>query len=190
MRVILLIAILILPGCGYNTLQQRDEKVKAAWSEVLNQYQKRADLVDNLVQVVKGYAVHERDTLEAVIKARSRATSIQVTPEVANDPAALNKFSQAQGEFSQALSRLMVVSERYPDLKANQGFLQLQGNLKSIEQQIARARRNYIKEVQDYNVVVRSFPTNLTAMVFGHNVKANFSVENEREISKAPAVKT
>jgi LemA protein len=175
-------------GCGYNTLQQRDEKVKAAWSNVLNQYQKRVDLVANLVTTVQASAGHERDTLTAVIEARAKATSVQVTPELANNAEALVKFQQAQGGLTQALSRLMVVSERYPDLKANANFLQLQADVKDIEKSIAFARKKYIEEVQGYNVTVRSFPVNLTAKMFGMAVKPNFSVENENEINKAPKI--
>lgn len=175
-------------GCGYNVLQKRDEAVKAAWSNVQNEYQKRADLVTNLVNVVQAAAGHEKGTLTAVIEARSKATSIQVTPETLNNPDAMKRFGEAQGQLTQALSRLMVVSERYPELKANQNFLALQNDLKQIEQTIAKRRATYIKEVQDYNIVVRSFPTNLTAWLFGHNVKANFAVEDEKAISRAPKV--
>jgi LemA protein len=172
-------------GCGYNTLQRRDEQVKAAWSQVLNLYQKRADLIPNLVKIVQGYATHEKDTLTAVIEARAKATSVNVKAE---DADSLKKFAQAQGEFSSALSRLMVVVEKYPDLKANQGFLQLQNDLKGVEQQIAKARKDYIREVQNYNIVVRSFPTNITASWAGHTVKPTFTVEDEKGISKAPVI--
>lgn len=186
--------LLTLPGCGYNTLQQRDEQVKASWGNVINQYQKRADLVPNLVATVQAYASHERQTLTAVTEARAKATSIQVTPELANNAEALAKWQKAQGDFTQALSRLMVVSERYPDLKANQNFMELQKQLKVTEDQIAFSRKRFITEVQNYNVVVRKFPTNLTAWAatswFGQNhvVKPTFAVDNEREISKAPRV--
>jgi LemA protein len=179
---------LLLTGCGYNTFQTSDEQIKASWSEVLNQYQRRADLVPNLVNVVKGEAKFEQDTLTKVIEARSRATSIQATPELVNDPATFQKFQQAQGQLTGALSRLMAVSENYPKLKANQGFRDLQAQLEGTENRITVARNRYIKSVQDYNVTVRSFPSNLTAMVMGYTLKPNFSVENEKEISKPPSV--
>ena len=179
---------LTLSGCGYNTFQSGDEQVKASWSEVLNQYQRRADLVPNLVSVVKGEAKFEQDTLTQVIEARSRATSIQATPELINDPAAFQKFQQAQGQLTGALSRLMVVSESYPTLKANQAFRDLQAQLEGTENRITVARNRYIKSVQEYNVTVRSFPSNLTAMVMGYTQKPNFTVENEKEISKPPTV--
>jgi LemA protein len=179
---------LSLTGCGYNTFQTSDEQVKASWSEVLNQYQRRADLVPNLVATVKGEAKFEQDTLTKVIEARSRATSIQATPELVNDPAAFQKFQAAQGELTGALSRLMVVSENYPNLKANQGFRDLSVQLEGTENRITVARNRYIKSVQDYNVTVRSFPSNLTAMVMGYKEKANFTVENEKEISRPPSI--
>jgi LemA protein len=179
---------LTLSGCGYNTFQSGDEQVKASWSEVLNQYQRRADLVPNLVSVVKGEAKFEQDTLTQVIEARSKATSIQATPELINDPAAFQKFQQAQGQLTGALSRLMVVSESYPTLKANQAFRDLQAQLEGTENRITVARNRYIKSVQEYNVTVRSFPSNLTAMVMGYTQKPNFTVENEKEISKPPTV--
>ncbi len=179
---------LVLSGCGYNTFQTTDEQVKASWSEVLNQYQRRADLVPNLVNTVKGEANFEQGTLTKVIEARSKATSIQATPELINDPAAFQKFQQAQGELTGALSRLMVVSENYPNLRANQGFRDLSAQLEGTENRIAVARNRYIKSVQDYNVTVRSFPSNLTAMVFGYKEKPSFAVENEREIAKPPSV--
>ena len=177
-----------LSGCGYNTFQSTDEQVKAAWAEVINQYQRRADLIPNLVNTVKGEAKFEQDTLTKVIEARSRATSIQATPALINDPAAFQKFQQAQGELSGALSRLMVVTENYPNLRANQGFRDLQAQLEGTENRITVARNRYIKSVQEYNVAVRSFPSNLTAMLFGYQAKPSFTVENEKEISKAPSV--
>jgi LemA protein len=178
----------ILSGCGYNQFQSKDEATKAAWSEVVNQYQRRADLIPNLVNTVKGYASHEKDTLEAVTKARASATSMQVTPEVLNDPAAFEKFQQAQGQLTQALSRLMVVTEQYPNLKADAGFRDLQSQLEGTENRITVARQRYIASVQDYNTSVRSFPNNLTAMVFGYKPKPAFTVENEKAISTAPTV--
>ena len=178
----------ILSGCGYNQFQSKDEATKAAWSEVVNQYQRRADLIPNLVNTVKGYASHEKDTLEAVTKARASATSMQVTPEVLNDPAAFEKFQQAQGQLTQALSRLMVVTEQYPNLKADAGFRDLQSQLEGTENRITVARQRYIASVQDYNTSVRSFPNNLTAMVFGYKAKPAFTVENEKAISTAPSV--
>jgi LemA protein len=181
-------AALSLSGCGYNSFQTTDEQVKASWSEVINQYQRRADLVPNLVATVKGEAKFEQDTLTQVVQARSKATSIQATPELVNDPAAFQKFQAAQGELTGALSRLMVVSERYPTLRANQGFRDLSAQLEGTENRIAVARNRYIQAVQNYNVTVRSFPSNLTAMVMGYKPKANFTVENEGEISKAPSV--
>ena len=183
-----LTATLALTGCGYNTFQTTDEQVKASWAEVINQYQRRADLVPNLVATVKGEAKFEQDTLTKVIEARSQATSIQATPELVNDPAAFQKFQAAQGELTGALSRLMVVSENYPNLRANQGFRDLSAQLEGTENRIIVARNRYIKSVQDYNVTVRSFPSNLTAMVMGYKEKANFAVENEKEISKPPSV--
>mgnify|MGYP000207952510 CR=1 FL=1 len=181
-------ALLSLSGCGYNTFQSTDEQIKASWAEVLSQYQRRADLVPNLVSTVKGEAKFEQDTLTKVIEARSRATSIQATPELVNDPAAFQNFQQAQGQLSGALSRLLMVSENYPNLKANQAFRDLQAQLEGTENRITVARNRYIKSVQDYNVTVRSFPSNLTAMVFGYKEKANFTVENEKEITKPPSV--
>ena len=167
-----------LSGCGYNQFQSLDEQTKSAWSEVLNQYQRRADLVPNIVATVKGEASFEQDTLTKVVEARAKATSIQVTPETLNDPEALKKFQAAQGELSSSLSRLLVVSENYPNLKANQGFQDLRVQLEGTENRITVARNRYIKTVQDYNVLTRSFPNNLTAMVFGYNVKPSFAVEN------------
>lgn len=184
----LTVATLALTGCGYNTFQSTDEQVKASWSEVLNQYQRRADLIPNLVSTVKGEASFEQGTLTKVVEARAKATSIQATPELVNDPAAFQKFQQAQGELSGALSRLLVVTENYPNLKANQAFRDLQAQLEGTENRITVARNRYIKSVQEYNVAVRSFPSNLTAMIFGFKEKANFTVENEKEISKPPSV--
>ena len=178
----------LLTGCGYNDFQRLDEQTKSAWSEVLNQYQRRADLVPNIVATVKGEAAFEQDTLTKVIEARSKATAIQVTPETLNNPAALAKFQAVQGELGSALSRLMVVSERYPDLKANKGFSDLRVQLEGTENRITVARNRYIQAVQAYNVLARSFPNNLTAMVFGYKVKPNFSVQNEAQISAPPAV--
>jgi len=179
---------LLLSGCGYNDFQRLDEQTKSAWSEVLNQYQRRADLVPNIVATVKGEAAFEQDTLTKVVEARAKATSIQVTPETLNDPAAFSKFQAAQGELGSALSRLMVVSERYPDLKANQGFRDLRVQLEGTENRITVARNRYIQAVQEYNVLTRSFPSNLTAMVFSYQVKPNFTVQNEAQISTPPVV--
>jgi LemA protein len=179
---------LSLTGCGYNDFQKLDESSKSAWSEVLNQYQRRADLVPNIVASVKGEANFEQDTLTKVVEARAKATSIQVTPETLNNPEAFNKFQQAQGELSGALSRLMVVAERYPQLQANQAFRDLRVTLEGTENRITVARNNYIKTVQEYNVLSRSFPTNITAKIFGYPPKPSFSVENEAEISKPPKV--
>jgi LemA protein len=177
-----------LTGCGYNDFQRLDEQSKSAWSEVLNQYQRRADLIPNIVATVKGEANFEQETLTQVIAARSKATSIQVTPEMVNDPAAMAKFQAAQGEVRSALSRLMVVVERYPNLKANQAFSDLRVQLEGTENRITVARNRYIQTVQEYNVLQRSFPTNLTAMVFSYPAKANFQVENEAAISAPPTV--
>ena len=181
-------ATLNLSGCGYNTFQTTDEQIKASWAEVVNQYQRRADLIPNLVNTVKGEANFEQGTLTKVVEARAKATSIQATPELVNDPQAFQKFQQAQGELSGALSRLLVVTENYPTLRANQGFRDLQAQLEGTENRIAVARNRYIKSVQDYNVTVRSFPSNLTAMVFGYSEKPNFAVENEKEIARPPTV--
>jgi LemA protein len=186
--VVLSVVALALSGCGYNTFQSTDEQVKASWAEVLNQYQRRADLVPNLVSTVKGEANFEQNTLVQVVEARSKATSIQATPELINDPAAFQQFQQAQGQLTGALSRLLVVSENYPNLKANQAFRDLQAQLEGTENRITVARNRYIKSVQEYNVTVRSFPSNLTAMVLGYKEKANFTVENEKEISRPPSV--
>ena len=179
----------VLSACGYNDFQSKDETVKAAWSEVVNQYQRRADLVPNLVNTVKGYAAQEKDVLIGVTEARAKATSIQVTPETLNDPEAFKRFQQAQGELSGALSRLIAVSENYPQLKSDQNFRELQTQLEGTENRITVARNRYIGTVRDYNVTVRQFPNNLTAMVFGYKAKENFSVENEKGISTAPTVK-
>lgn len=186
----LLIALLAstLASCGYNEFQTKDEATKAAWGEVVNQYQRRADLVPNLVNTVKGYASHERETLESVTRARAAATSFQITPEVLNNPQAFQKFQQVQGELSSALSRLMAVSENYPQLKADGLFRDLQSQLEGTENRITVARQRYIASVQDYNVLARRFPTNLTAMMFGYEVRPSFTVENERAISTAPRV--
>jgi LemA protein len=178
----------LLGGCGYNDFQRLDEQAKSAWSEVLNQYQRRADLVPNLVATVKGEANFEPETLTRVVEARAKATSIQVTPETLNDPAALQRFQAAQGELSSALSRLMVTVERYPDLKANKGFSDLRVQLEGSENRITVARNRYIQAVQEYNVLARSFPSNLTAMVFGYEPKPAFSVPNEAQISTPPQV--
>ncbi len=186
MRIALLsLAGLLLSGCGYNTLQVQDEQVKSAWSEVVNQYQRRADLIPNLVATVKGFAAQEQAVLVGVTEARAKATQIKVD---ANDPESLKQFQQAQGEVSSALSRLMVVVERYPELKSDQNFRDLQAQLEGTENRITVARNRYIQAVQDYNVTVRSFPTNLTAMIFGHKVKPNFTVENEAAIARPPTV--
>jgi LemA protein len=183
-----LLAVVGLSGCGYNDFQRLDEQVKGAWSEVINQYQRRADLIPNIVATVKGEASFEQDTLTKVIQARSRATSIQATPELINDPAAFDKFQKAQGELTGALSRLMVVAEAYPNLKANQAFQDLRVQLEGTENRITVARNRYIKAVQEYNVLARSFPSNLTAMVFHYEVKPNFTVQNEAQISVPPTV--
>jgi LemA protein len=178
----------VLSGCGYNTIQSQDEEVKAAWSEVVNQYQRRADLVPNLVNTVKGFAEQEKEILLGVTEARSKVGSIQATPELVNDPAALDKFMKAQGEMTSALSRLLVVAENYPQLKSDQNFRDLQAQLEGTENRITVARNRYIKSVQTYNTTVRQFPVNLTAMVFGYKEKANFTVENEAAIAKPPTV--
>jgi LemA protein len=179
---------LALSGCGYNTIQTQDEAITAAWSEVVNQYQRRADLIPNLVNTVKGYASHERAVLTEVTEARARATSIQVTPETLENPEALRQFQAAQGALTQALKSLIFVSERYPDLKANQNFRDLQAQLEGTENRIAVARNRYIEAVQTYNGTIRRFPVNLTAMLFNYEVKPNFTVENEAEISQPPVV--
>lgn len=183
-----LLAALALSGCGYNDFQRLDEQVKAGWSEVLNQYQRRADLIPNIVATVKGEASFEQDTLTKVIEARAKATSIQATPELVNNPEAFQKFQAAQGELTGALSRLMVVSEQYPSLKANAAFQDLRVQLEGTENRITVARNRYIKTVADYNVLARSFPTNLTAKVMGYDVKPSFTVANEAQISTPPSV--
>jgi LemA protein len=183
-----LIISLFISGCGYNTLQVTDEQIKASWSEVLNQYQRRADLVPNLVNTVKGYAAHESEVLISVTAARAKVGSMQATPELLNDPEAFARFQASQGQLSSALSRLMVVAENYPQLKADGLFRDLQAQLEGTENRITVARNRYIKAVADYNVTVRSFPSNLTAMVIGAKVKPNFTVENEKEISTPPKV--
>ena len=180
--------VMLLSGCGYNSIQSQDEQIKAAWSEVLNQYQRRADLIPNLVNTVKGYAAQEQTVLLGVTQARAKVGSIQMTPELANDPAALKKFQDAQGELSGALSRLLVVTENYPQLKSDQNFRDLQAQLEGTENRITVARNRYIQAVQGYNSFIRSFPVNLTAMMFGYKTKANFAVENEAAISKPPSV--
>jgi LemA protein len=177
-----------LTGCGYNTLQSNDEQIKAGWSEVVNQYQRRTDLVPNLVNTVKGFAVQEKEVLLGVTNARAKVGSIQATPELINSPEAFARFQAAQGELSGALSRLLVVSENYPQLKSDANFRDLQVQLEGTENRIADARNRYIKAVQEYNVTVRSFPSNLTAMVFGYKAKPNFTAENEKEISRVPKV--
>ncbi len=179
---------LSLGGCGYNKFQTGDEQVKAAWSEVLNQYQRRADLVPNLVNTVKGFAAQEKDVLTQVTQARATVGSIQATPELLNDPEAFARFQAAQGQLTGALSRLLVVSENYPQLKSDANFRDLQAQLEGTENRITVARNRYIKAVQDYNVTVRSFPSNLTAMLFGYHVKPNFTVQNEQQISTPPTV--
>ena len=185
---LMLIVPLGLSGCGYNTLQRADENINATWSEVVNQYQRRADLIPNLVETVKGYAAQEKDVLLGVTEARSRVGSIQATPEMVNDPAALQQFSAAQGELSSALSRLLVVVENYPQLKSDVNFRDLQAQLEGTENRITVARQRYIKAVQEYNVTVRSFPTNLTAMIFDFETKPQFTVDNEAEISRPPEI--
>jgi LemA protein len=189
MRTFLVLTILLLlSGCGYNTLQQQDEQVKATWSEVINQYQRRADLIPNLVNTVKGYAQQEQTVLLGVTNARARVGSIQATPELVNDPQAMQRFMQAQGELTGALSRLLVVAENYPQLKSDQNFRELQAQLEGTENRIAVARRRFIQATQEFNVTVRQFPTNLTAMMFGYQPKAQFTVEDEKAIAKPPAV--
>ena len=179
---------LSLTGCGYNDFQRLDEQSKAAWSEVLNQYQRRADLIPNIVNTVKGEANFEQETLTKVVEARAKATSMQVTPETLNNPEAFAKFQAAQGELGSALSRLMVTVEKYPDLKANQGFRDLRVQLEGTENRITVARNRYIDTIQEYNVLARSFPTNLTGKVMGYAPKPNFTVQNEAQISSPPAV--
>jgi LemA protein len=183
-----LAATLLVSGCGYNTLQSTDEQIKAAWSEVLNQYQRRADLIPNLVETVKAFAAQEQQVLLGVTEARSKVSSIQATPELINDPQAFARFQQAQGELTSALSRLLVVVEKYPDLKSDQNFRDLQAQLEGTENRIAVARNRYIRAVQEYNVTVRSFPSNLTAMLFGFKPKPQFTVDDEKAIARPPKV--
>ncbi len=183
-----LVLVLSLSSCGYNTFQSLDEEAKASWAEVLNQYQRRADLVPNLVETVKGYAAHEQEVLTDVANARSKVGSMQVTPELLNDPEAFARFQAAQGQLTSALSRLMAVAENYPNLKADQGFRDLQAQLEGTENRVTVARNRYISTIKDYNVAVRSFPNNLTAMMFGYSTKPSFTVENEKAISAPPKV--
>ena len=185
---LMLVASLLLGGCGYNTIQTQDEAVKASWSEVVNQYQRRADLIPNLVNTVKGFAAQEEKVLVGVTEARARATSIQVTPELLNNPQALQKFQAAQGDLTTALKSLLMVTENYPQLKSDQNFRDLQAQLEGTENRITVARNRYIAAVQEYNGTIRKFPSNLTAMVFSYEVKPNFTVENEAAISAAPTV--
>jgi LemA protein len=184
----LLLALVLLGGCGYNSIQSKDEGVKAAWSEVLNQYQRRADLVPNLVNTVKGYATHEEEVFTKVAEARAQVGKITLTADDLSDETKMKQFQAAQGELSSALSRLMAVSENYPNLKADGLFQNLQAQLEGTENRVTVARNRYIQVIQDYNTFVRSFPQNLTAMMFGYKAKANFSVENEKQISTAPTV--
>lgn len=184
----LLISVSMLGGCGYNTLQSTDEQVQSSWSEVLNQYQRRADLIPNLVNTVKGFAAQEKEVLLGVTEARSKAGSIQVSPELIDNPEAFARFQNAQSELTSALSRLLAIAENYPQLKSDENFRDLQAQLEGTENRIAVARNRYIKAVQEYNVTVRSFPGNLTAMMFGFKVKPNFTVENEKALSTPPAV--
>ncbi len=188
LRFIPVVVTLLLSGCGYNDLQTTDEAIKASWAEVLNQYQRRADLVPNLVNVVKGYAAHEKEVLTRVTEARAKVGSIQATPELLNDKQAFAKFTAAQSDMSSALSRLLVVAENYPQLKADAGFRDLQAQLEGTENRITVARNRYIQAVQEYNVTVRSFPSNLTAKLFGFETKPSFTVENEKELAKPPTV--
>jgi LemA protein len=187
---LILICVLLPPlvGCGYNTFQAQDEQITAAWAEVVNQYQRRADLIPNLVETVRGFAQQEREVLTRVTEARARVGSVQATPEVLNDPQAFEQFQAAQGELTSALSRLMVVVENYPELKSDANFRDLQAQLEGTENRITVARMRYIEAVQEYNVTVRRFPSNLTAKVFGYDTKPTFAVENEAEISRAPPV--
>ena len=186
--IVALVSALALSGCGYNEFQTKDEQLKAAWAEVLNQYKRRADLIPNLVNTVQGYAAHERQTLEAVVNARARATSVQLPADALDDPAKVRQFQQAQGELAGALGRLLVVAENYPNLKADANFRDLQAQLEGTENRITTARNRFIKAVQDFNILVRQFPTNLTAMLFGYKAKASFEVENEKAIAEPPKV--
>ena len=187
-QIALIGCVVMLSGCGYNAIQSQDEQVKAAWSEVLNQYQRRADLIPNLVNAVKGFASQEKTVLLGVTEARAKVGSIQATPELVNDPAAFHQFEQAQGQLGGALSRLLVVSENYPQLKSDQNFRDLQAQLEGTENRIAVARNRYIQAVEQYNVTIRSFPTLIWAKMFHYTVKANFSVQNESEIAQPPKV--
>ncbi len=187
-NLVMILTVLLMSGCGYNAIQQKDEAVTAAWSEVVNQYQRRADLVPNLVSTVQGYAQHEADVFIRVAEARAQVGTLKITPEMLNDPAIISKFQAAQGELSSALTRLMAVSENYPQLKADGLFQNLQAQLEGTENRIVVARNRYVQAVQDFNTYVRSFPQNLTAKMFGYPTKANFSVANEKEISTAPKV--
>jgi LemA protein len=182
------LATLVLSGCGYNDFQTKDEQVKAAWSEVLNQYKRRADLIPNLVSTVQGYAAQEKDVLIGVTNARAKATSVQLPPEALSDPAAVKRFQDAQGQLSGALGRLLVVSENYPQLKSDANFRDLQAQLEGTENRITTARNRFIKAVQDYNILTRQFPENLTAMMFGYKPKASFTVEDEKSIAEPPKV--
>ena len=186
--VVVFLTLALLSGCGYNTLQSQDEQITANWSEVINQYQRRADLVPNLVNVVKGYASHEKDVLVQVTNARAQVGQVKMTPELINDPAAFQQFQAAQGQLGSSLSRLLAVAENYPQLKADGAFRDLQAQLEGTENRITVARNRYIKAVQAYNTTVRQVPSNLTAKMFGYEVKPNFTVENEKEISRAPTV--
>lgn len=179
---------LLLSGCGYNAMQAQDEQIKASWAEVLNQYQRRADLIPNLVNIVKGYAAHEKDVLTQVTEARAQVGALKASPELLNDPAAFAKFQQAQSQMSSALSRLLVVAENYPNLKADGAFRDLQTQLEGTENRVTVARNRYIKSVQEYNTTVRSFPSNLTAMAFGYQTKPGFEVQDEKALSSAPAI--
>lgn len=187
-KCVLILSMFGLTSCGYNQFQSLDEEAKASWAEVLNQYQRRADLVPNLVETVKGYAAHEKEVFTEVTKARASIGGIKMTPELLNDPAAMAKFQAAQGQMTSALSRLMLVAENYPNLKADQGFRDLQAQLEGTENRVTVARNRYIATIKDYNVAVRSFPKNLTAMMFGYEVKPSFTVENEKQISAPPKV--
>ncbi len=187
-RLIVLLLMMVLSGCGYNTLQSSDEDIKATWAEVLNQYQRRADLVPNLVNVVKGYAAHEKDVLTEVIEARAKVGALQATPELVNDEQAFQKFIAAQGQMTSAISRLLAVAENYPQLKADGLFRDLQAQLEGTENRITVARNRYIAAVKEYNITVRSFPSNLTAMMFGFQTKPSFTVENEQAIAVPPKV--
>ncbi|MEO5695024.1 MAG: LemA family protein [Usitatibacter sp.] len=183
-----LLAALLLSGCGYNDFQTKDEQVKAGWAEVLNQYKRRADLIPNLVSTVQGYAAQERDVLIGVTNARARATSVQLPADALDNPEKVKKFQQAQGELSGALGRLLVVAEAYPNLKSDANFRDLQAQLEGTENRITTARNRFIKAVQEYNILARQFPSNLTAMIFGYKAKAGFEVENEKVIAEPPKV--